>query len=548
MQLLRRFPTVPQIQDKDAQVYFEQIKSVFDSTMLDINKWEKEIASGGVTPPLAVNKIFVGNASGIATAVDMSGDATIVASGAVTMLSSAIIAKLLTGYIATAGTISASDSILTAIQKLGYDKHAAFSISSLTGFTLTGQALSYSTGYALPTTSDVAKGVTAYGWGDHASAGYLTTISGLNISSLTNDVPYLSSISGFNVSSLINDSGYLTTIYGFPISYLTNDVPYLSSISGLNISSLINDSGYYKSGDSPTFANITDSGLTSGRIPYASTAGLLVDGANLTYNGTTVSMGRLSLTDGTVTTFSTYKGANADGYNVWFGGGGLSSLGEVGATYKGSYNLGIGTSALLSNTKGYMNYALGTNVLYTNTIGYENTGIGYNVLYYNLTGYRNVAIGTRSMESNYNGYNNVSIGYYAMNSVYNASNDVAIGWRALQYIYDGSNNVALGTEAGRYITNGSTPNYSNALSIYIGYQTRPKADNSTNEIVLGSSTIGNGSNTATWGNTSITDHYFTGKVRATSFSVGTTVGVDGSFTSADGKTITVTKGIITAIV
>jgi hypothetical protein len=36
-------------------------------------------------------------------------------------------------------------------------------------------AVTYSAGYAIPTTSDVANGVTAYGWGNHASAGYLTT-------------------------------------------------------------------------------------------------------------------------------------------------------------------------------------------------------------------------------------------------------------------------------------------------------------------------------------------------------------------------------------
>ena len=43
---------------------------------------------------------------------------------------------------------------------------------------------------------------------------------------------------------------------------------------------------YYKSGDSPTFGNITDSGLTITRIPFAGTAGLLTDSANLTWDNT----------------------------------------------------------------------------------------------------------------------------------------------------------------------------------------------------------------------------------------------------------------------
>jgi hypothetical protein len=51
--------------------------------------------------------------------------------------------------------------------------------------------------------------------------------------------------------------------------------------------------------NSPTFANITNSGLTITRVPYASTAGLLVDSANLTFNGTTLTAGGFT-TAGTV--------------------------------------------------------------------------------------------------------------------------------------------------------------------------------------------------------------------------------------------------------
>lgn len=93
-------------------------------------------------------------------------------------------------------------------------------------------------------TDNSANWNTAYGWGNHASAGYLTTISGLNISLLNNDSNYLTSISGLNISLLTNDSGYLTSISGLNISLLTNDSGYITGISGLNISDLTNDSGY----------------------------------------------------------------------------------------------------------------------------------------------------------------------------------------------------------------------------------------------------------------------------------------------------------------
>jgi len=67
---------------------------------------------------LTQNHILVGNASNIATDVAMSGEASIVSSGAITLSNAAIIGKLLTGYVSGSGTISASDSILSAIQKL----------------------------------------------------------------------------------------------------------------------------------------------------------------------------------------------------------------------------------------------------------------------------------------------------------------------------------------------------------------------------------------------------------------------------------------------
>ena len=60
---------------------------------------------------------------------------------------------------------------------------ASVGLTMPTGFAVAGSPLmsdgtlqvSFAAGYALPTTADVTKGTTAYGWGNHASAGYLTT-------------------------------------------------------------------------------------------------------------------------------------------------------------------------------------------------------------------------------------------------------------------------------------------------------------------------------------------------------------------------------------
>ena len=61
------------------------------------------------------------------------------------------------------------------VTSVGLSVPTGFSVS---GSPVTGSGtltLSYSSGYSLPKTADVTKGVTAYGWGDHANAGYLTS-------------------------------------------------------------------------------------------------------------------------------------------------------------------------------------------------------------------------------------------------------------------------------------------------------------------------------------------------------------------------------------
>ena len=50
--------------------------------------------------------------------------------------------------------------------------------------------VTFASGYALPTTADVNKGVTAYGWGDHAQAGYATPSS---VASQMENYAYISS-------------------------------------------------------------------------------------------------------------------------------------------------------------------------------------------------------------------------------------------------------------------------------------------------------------------------------------------------------------------
>ena len=135
-------------------------------------------------------------------------------------------------------------------------------------------------------------------------------------------------------------------------------------------------------------------GLTSGQVTFATTNGRLTDAATLTWDGTTLLTTRVAVnTSGQSVTFTAYYGVNSDGRNIWIGGGGLSSLGAIGQTYKGAENVSVGVNAL-----------------YSNTIGYNNTAIGYYALAINTSGANNIAIGASALVANVGGSGNVAIG------------------------------------------------------------------------------------------------------------------------------------------
>jgi hypothetical protein len=97
-----------------------------------------------------------------------------------------------------------------------------------------------------------------------------------------------------------------------------------------------------------TVTSLTDSGLTSGRVTYASTGGLLIDSANLTFNGTTLtSTGFSGPLNGTVgaTTPAAGTFTNLAYTGTLTGGTGVINIGS-GQVYKdASGNVGIGTSS-----------------------------------------------------------------------------------------------------------------------------------------------------------------------------------------------------------
>ena len=188
------------------------------------------------------------------------------------------------------------------------------------------------------------------------------------------------------------------------------------------------------------------------------------------------STGTLSITPTTgfdgaiVISIKQNTGAYSPVYKILDSAGG-SAL-EIRSTVTSLYNTWVGTGAGSRNATGRYNTALGSNALYYNTIGIANTAIGYAALNYNTTGSYNTAIGVGALYANTTGIAN----------------------------------TAIGNTAGRF-TSASAANATSANSVYLGYDTRSLASGDTNEIVIGASAIGNGSNTATLGNTSVTGWY-----------------------------------------
>lgn len=168
-------------------------------------------------------------------------------------------------------------------------------------------------------------------------------------------------------------------------------------------------------------------------------------------------------TNGDSALFSTYKGANATGGNLWGGGGGQSSYGDSGNGTLGSFNTSYGIDALSFITQGYNNSAFALNALQKTTTGHDNKAAGNNAGFSNTTGSYNTYDGVRAGQSNQTGNCNTGDGYYSLyfntasfNSGFGAyscyknttgTNNFGGGYYALYNNTIGDKNTALGAYA-----------------------------------------------------------------------------------------------------
>lgn len=277
------------------------------------------------------------------------------------------------------------------------------------------------------------------------------------------------------------------------LEYLEERINLLGTSGGGGTSGVAGTSG--TSGTHGT-SGVNGSSGTSGTRGTSGTSGIGISGTSGTSGVGT------SGTSGTSPDFSSYTGS-------------VDITGDL--TLTGSLN-----SVLISRGGGDSgdNIAIGYDALKLNAwtsgdAGNYNTAIGSLSLASNETGLGNTAVGSGAMVFGL-GSENTGIGFQAMFFGGLINNNTAIGSRALHFLGNSQSvaqtgNTALGTNAGRWITpNVSTVNQA-ADSIFIGYNSRPKANAQTNQIIIGTGTIGNGSNTTTLGTPNTTALYLGGR-------------------------------------
>jgi hypothetical protein len=207
-------------------------------------------------------------------------------------------------------------------------------------------------------------------------------------------------------------------------------------------------------------------------------------------------------TNQTITGVKTFtQGIVIDGININNGGSNTNTF--------------VGLDAGNDNTTGATNSFFGAYAGEGNTTGDANTFVGYSSGLSNTTG------GGNSFFGNGSGVNNISgsfNSFFGLNTAFSLTT--------------GSGNTFIGNSAGSIISNNS-PLTSATNSVFLGAGIKANGNSQTNQIIIGNNTTGNGSNTVTIGNSSITNNYFTGNIQGGAFIKSG--GTSAQFLKADGS-------------
>jgi hypothetical protein len=225
--------------------------------------------------------------------------------------------------------------------------------------------------------------------------------------------------------------------------------------------------------------SVTFSGLTSGRVTYATAGGQLIDSANLTFDGSQLTI---------------------NGITAGRGAGSVAT------------NTAFGAAALAANTTAEYSTAVGYNALDSVTIGNDNTALGYSAGSAITSGTGNTAVGSIALDAVLTGNSNTAVGQGAATNATGDSN-TAIGTSAFGGT-SGQINTCIGYFSGQAMTTGS---YNTIVGSFNGNSNGLDIRASSNYVVLSD---GFGSPIATYNATGV-GFYVQGSI--TSKSSGTTL-------------------------
>ncbi len=280
----------------------------------------------------------------------------------------------------------------------------------LTSFTETDPVFGASPAKSI-TGTNITNWNTAYSWGNHASAGYLTSeVDG----SITNEIQ---SLAISNDSVYLSDGGFIK-------------LPSANAWSLNGNAGTVDGTNFIGTSDNVPL-NFKVNNQKAGRIDQNGSTFLGYQSGNLNFTWGNTGFGYQALYSGGTgieNTATGHKALYTNGY--------------------GSQNTAIGVSALQNNNSGSWNTADGTQALVSNTIGNSNTAVGYTSLSSNTNGNFNTALGQGAGYNNISGASNVFLGYSAgynetgSDKLYIANNSTN---PPLIYGDFASGNVGLGT-------------------------------------------------------------------------------------------------------
>ncbi len=368
--------------------------------------------------------------------------------------------------------------------------------------------------------TDITQWNTAYGWGNHASAGYASGTHVHSAGDITSGT--LKADRGGTGISSYTDGNYLRAGTASSLQQRT-PVQVLSDI-GAAAASHTHEGLYTGTGAAGklTFWTGTSSLSYNSNLHWDNTNGRLGIG--------TTSPGRALDVEGDIeiNTLRIGRGGGDKASNTTMGIAALSlntsgeyntanGYGSLFLNSEGSGNNAFGYRALASNTEGDQNTAEGKDVLYSNKKGSRNTAIGYEALMSNIDAVNNTAIGNEALHVNTSGYQNTATGAYVLFRNISGFENTANGYGALSYNVDGNANTALGAWALYSNTSGSANvavgkwalryNTSGGYNVGIGSSALENLRSGTNNIAIGNLAnvpSNTGNNQIRMGNTAIT--------------------------------------------